>query len=144
MSKHFFPRLPRFKIQTSNELVIIAQSCLCITFYFQKLAFFYIVFYGFLMFPSTRIKFNGQKFVLRDLGKRSMGLDEFQASYVQVSVAKSTKFKAILVQASTGPEGSRRLRLSDFQAIGTRRLPLPQRKCSWYSFLLEAESTPGP
>jgi hypothetical protein len=26
----------------------------------------------------------------------------------------------------------------------THRLPLPPRKYSWYSFLLEAESTPGP
>ena len=26
----------------------------------------------------------------------------------------------------------------------THRPPLPLRKCSWYSFLLEAESTPGP
>jgi hypothetical protein len=26
----------------------------------------------------------------------------------------------------------------------THRQPLPPRKCSWYSFLLEAESTPGP
>ena len=26
----------------------------------------------------------------------------------------------------------------------THRPPLPPRKCSWYSFLLEAESTPGP
>jgi hypothetical protein len=25
----------------------------------------------------------------------------------------------------------------------THRPPLPPRKCSWYSFLLEAESTPG-
>ena len=26
----------------------------------------------------------------------------------------------------------------------THRLPLPPRKYLWYSFLLEAESTPGP
>jgi len=26
----------------------------------------------------------------------------------------------------------------------THRLPLPPRKYSWYSFLFEAESTPGP
>jgi hypothetical protein len=26
----------------------------------------------------------------------------------------------------------------------THRPPLPPRKCSWYLFLLEAESTPGP
>jgi hypothetical protein len=35
----------------------------------------------------------------------------------------------------TDPEGSRRLRLSDFKKIAI---------CPWSSFLLEAESTPGP
>jgi hypothetical protein len=29
-------------------------------------------------------------------------------------------------------------------ALRTGRLPLPHRKYSWYTFLLEAESTPGP
>jgi hypothetical protein len=60
------------------------------------------------------------------------------------------KGKAIPLQALTGPKGSRRLRLP---AISTRRLQGCQpytpaaftpRKYSWYSFLLEAESTPGP
>jgi hypothetical protein len=32
-----------------------------------------------------------------------------------------TKDKAIPLQALTGPEGSRRLRLPDFKTIGTRR-----------------------
>jgi len=42
--------------------------------------------------------------------------------------------KAIPLQAWTGPEGSRMLRLW---------LPVPPRKYSWYSFLLEVELTPG-
>ena len=61
------------------------------------------------------------------------------------------KGKAFPVQAWTGPEGSRRLRLPDFQdnrhikvvrasAVPTDRL-YPPRKYSWYS-LFEAESTP--
>jgi hypothetical protein len=63
------------------------------------------------------------------------------------------KSKAILLQAWTGPEGSRRLRLPDFKTICTWRWYVCQpyapaaftpRKYSWYSFLLEAESTPGP
>ena len=58
--------------------------------------------------------------------------------------------KAIHVQAWTDPEGSSRLRLqiSRQSAQGggkvvspTHRSPLPTRKCSWYSFLLQAEST---
>jgi len=67
---------------------------------------------------------------------------------------KEKKGKAIPLQAWTGPEGSRRLRLHRFQdnrhmkvvrlsALHTGRL-YPPRKYSWYSFPLEAESTPGP
>jgi len=60
--------------------------------------------------------------------------------------------KAIPLQAWTGPEGSRRLRLPDFKTVGTWRwlrlsaqamTTFTPRKYSWYSFLLEAESTPG-
>jgi hypothetical protein len=63
------------------------------------------------------------------------------------------KGKAIPLQAFTSPEGSRRLRLSNFKKIGTGRwqdcqpyapAAFTPRKYSWYSFLLEAESTPGP
>jgi len=63
------------------------------------------------------------------------------------------KGKAVSLQAWTGPDGSRKLRLPDFvttaQDVGrlsvlrTGRFLLP-RKYSWYSFLREAESTPGP
>ena len=61
------------------------------------------------------------------------------------------KGKAVPLQVWTGPEGSRKLRLPDFvttaqdvrlSALRTGRLY--PRKCSWYSFLSEAESTPGP
>jgi hypothetical protein len=53
----------------------------------------------------------------------------------------------------TGPEGSKRLRLPDFKTIGTWRWQgcqpyappaFTRRKYSWYLFLLDAESTPGP
>ena len=63
------------------------------------------------------------------------------------------KGKAVPLQAWTGPEGSRKLRFPDFMTTAkdggkvvslTHRPPLPARKYSWYSFLLEAESTPGP
>ena len=48
---------------------------------------------------------------------------------------------------------SRKLRFPDFVTAAldgckvlslTHRPPLPPRKYSWYSFMLEAESTPGP
>ena len=58
----------------------------------------------------------------------------------------------IPLQAWTGPESSRRLRLLDFKKICTWRwyscqpyasATFTPRKYSWYSFLLEDESTPG-
>jgi len=62
------------------------------------------------------------------------------------------KGKAIPLQAWTGSEGPRRLRLLNFKTAHeggkvvspTHRPPLPSTKYSWYSFLLEVESTPGP
>ena len=46
-----------------------------------------------------------------------------EISYLQAKVCLKGKGKAIPLQAWTGPEGSRRLRLPDFKAIGTWRLP---------------------
>ena len=62
------------------------------------------------------------------------------------------KFKEIPLQAWTRPEGSSRLRLPDFKTVGIWRwlgcqryapAAITPRKYSWYSFLLDAESTPG-
>jgi hypothetical protein len=53
----------------------------------------------------------------------------------------------------SSPEGSRKLRFQDFMTTAheggkvvslTHRPLFTPRKYSWYSFLLEAESTPGP
>ena len=61
--------------------------------------------------------------------------------------------KAVPLQAWSGPECSRKLRFPDFTTAAqdggkfislTHRSPLPPRKYTWYSFLLDAESTPGP
>jgi hypothetical protein len=77
----------------------------------------------------------------------SLFLIVFPKQYVLVIYKQR---KAIPLQ--TGPEGSRRLRLPDFKTIGTWKwkgcqpyVPavFTSRKYSWYSFLLEAESTPG-
>jgi hypothetical protein len=59
----------------------------------------------------------------------------------------SDKGKATPLQAWTGPEGSRRIRLPDFKTIGTwggevfsptHRPPWLPRKYSWYSLLLDS------
>jgi hypothetical protein len=63
------------------------------------------------------------------------------------------KGKAVPLQVWSGPEGSRKLRFPDFMTTQdggkfvslTHRPPLPPgNKYTWYSFLLEAESNPGP
>jgi hypothetical protein len=84
-------------------------------------------------------------------------LQQFQCLFFDVFISfihDKGKCKALPLQTWTGPVGSRRLRLPKFldnrhrkvvglSAIRTGRL-YPLRKYSWYSFLLEAESTPGP
>ena len=69
------------------------------------------------------------------------------------TVLLSYIIKAVLLQACSGPEGSRKLRFPDFMTTAqdggkvvslTRQPPFLPRKYTWYSFLLEAESTPGP
>jgi len=78
---------------------------------------------------------------------------EYEASNNYALTDKTTKGKPVPLQAWNGPEGSRKLRFPDFMTTAqdggkvaslTHRPPLPPRKCSWYSFLLEAESTPWP
>jgi hypothetical protein len=60
--------------------------------------------------------------------------------------------KVIPLQALTGPDGSRSLLIQDFKTFGTwswqgcqpyAPVAFTPRKYSWYSCLLEAESTPG-
>jgi len=72
---------------------------------------------------------------------------------VLLSQSVKGKGKAIPLQAWTDPEGSRRLKLPDFKTVGTWKwwsckpyapANFTPRKYSWYSFLLEAESTSGP
>jgi len=85
----------------------------------------------------------------------------FLVSY-EMKPNKSLKFNCILcgvrnkISPTTGPrcpEGSRKLRFPDYvkmtqdggKVVSLTHLPLfIPRKYSWYSFLLEAESTPGP
>ena len=63
------------------------------------------------------------------------------------------KGKSVPLQAWSSLKGSRKLRFPDFMTttqVGgkvvnlTHRPLFTPRKYSWYSFLLEAESTPGP
>jgi len=68
------------------------------------------------------------------------------------ALTDKSKGKSAPLQAWTGQEGSRKLRFPDFVTTAQdggkdvslmHRLLFTPRKCSWYSFLLEAESTPG-
>ena len=68
-------------------------------------------------------------------------------------ITLDVKGKWVPLQARSGPEGSRNLRFPDFMTTAQNsgkvvslmhRPPLPPSKYTWYSFLLEDESTPGP
>jgi hypothetical protein len=72
-------------------------------------------------------------------------------SLVQICIIKNGK--GIPVLAGTGRGGSKRLKLPDFKTIVIwmwwgcepyAPTAFTARKYSWYSHLLEAESTPGP
>ena len=77
----------------------------------------------------------------------SLGAGVFrQGDFIVYTAGVIAAVKAIPLQAWTGPEGSKNLRLVDFKTVGKvspkHRPALPPRKYSWYSFLLEVESTP--
>ena len=72
--------------------------------------------------------------------KYSLSLTELPSGFIQC------KGKAIPLQAWTGPLSSRRQSaLECGKGVSpTYRPRTVPRKYSWYSFMLEAESTPGP
>ena len=71
---------------------------------------------------------------------------------MNTNIVYDHKGKSVPLQSWSGPEDSKKLRIPDFMTTPheggkvslTRRPHLLPRKSSWYSFLLEAESTPGP
>jgi len=85
-------------------------------------------------------------------GSRRLKLSYFQTIDIFLKGKGKRKGKSVPLQAWSVPEGSRKLRFPDFvttaqdggrfSALGTGCL-YPS-KYSRYSFLLEAESTPGP
>ena len=88
----------------------------------------------------------------RDTGTAS-SLNISLFTYTSYCTIVKGKGKAVPLQAWRGPVGSRKLRLPDFvttaqdggKFVSLKHRPLfTPRKCSWYSFLLKAESTPGP
>jgi len=97
------------------------------------------------------------KFLNKFGGLRVTGL-EWPRGFQEVKVPRFIyiyiyKGKTVPLQAWSDPEGSRKLRFSDFMTTAqeggkvvslTHQPPLPPRKYTWYSSLLEAESTPGP
>ena len=70
------------------------------------------------------------------------------AAGTDISLGLKAEGKAVPLQARRGSQGSRKLRFPDFvttaQDGGSFSANFTPRKCSWCSFLLEAESTPGP
>jgi len=79
------------------------------------------------------------------------GVDTGGVSYGIISLSK--RGKAVPLRAWSGPEGSRKLRFPDFMTtaqdggkVVSTYAPaaFAPKKYTWSSFLLEAESTPGP
>ena len=73
--------------------------------------------------------------------------------HLRFQIRWTVKGKAVPLQAWSGLEGSRKLKFPDFMTTAqdggkvvslTHRSPFTPRKYTWYSFLLEAESTPRP
>ena len=81
-------------------------------------------------------------------------LKQFQNQQsVLLSVITKLFLKKYPIIGLRGPEGSRKLRFPDYMTVAqdggkvvslTYRLHFTPRKYFWYTFLLEAESTPGP
>ena len=80
-------------------------------------------------------------------------LRKFPFAFYLTGINNRGKGKTVPLQSWSGPGGSRKLRFPDFMTTAQdggkvvslrHRPPLPPRKYTWYSFLLEAESTPGP
>jgi len=61
--------------------------------------------------------------------------------YINIRLIRC-KGRGVPLQAWSDPEDSMKLRFPDFMTTVQDGAFTP-RKCTWYSFLLEAESTPG-
>jgi hypothetical protein len=78
---------------------------------------------------------------------------ESKVEVIAVTTAETANHIAGKGKSVPGPQGSRKLRFPDYIDKGTGWWQVCQpyvpvaftpRKCYWYSFLLEAESTSGP
>jgi len=95
---------------------------------------------------------------LDPFGSKQKGLDLHRTDTTTLRkylfiLLNTNKGKAVPLQARNVPEGSRKLSFPDFLTTAedgdkvvslTHRPLFTPRKYSWYSFLLEAESTTGP
>jgi len=85
------------------------------------------------------------RFVAQHLNHCATAVPHKRLIYIYIYISKS-----VPLQAWSGPEGSRKLRFPDYMTTAQdgcqpyAPAAFTPRKCCWYSFLLEAESIPGP
>jgi hypothetical protein len=86
-------------------------------------------------------------------GPKMIMLYKYFRNFIFLTSETCQFYQVVPLQARCGPECFRRLRLPDFHDIwhtkvvrssASRTGRLYPRKCSWYSFSLGAEPTPGP
>jgi hypothetical protein len=86
----------------------------------------------------------------KDTGKIRFMTYHLHISVTSANIIRVGGGKAVPWQARRGPEGSRRFRHPDFHdirhmvVVSASRAGLYPQECSWYSFSLGDESTPGP